>query len=247
MHIRPLLLIILLIFTTGLARAQTPATPTVDEFTRRYHLWLDWVETQPERALLIVGAPYRELVEMGPASAPRLAEALRYADDPRIADAMAEALIRVMQKSLNLDALPEVERRKPDARTVATLRWWNDDRPRTREIFEGLYARWRALRAKGETTFTREVTLRVYDEKNRSVVTRREVQKTELADVYAALGDMGIDILPLIMAQLQAGETELLPLVRDLTHVTARGATVEERTRWLLKWWESNKGNWLVP
>ena len=245
-----IMLPLLLVFAGLAAGAQTTPKPAPEpiqvKFDRCFTAWQTWVAGQPERALLTIGEEYRDMVDLGPQAAPYLAERMLAAETPREGSALAEALARVTDKRFPRAQWPVGKYLDPAVRLDLYSRWWQEGRAQTAADFDRLYARWKELKAKG-LVFVRDVYVVTYDDEMKTVVPKRDLQRTELADVYDALNDMGIDILPLIAEKFAAKDYDLLPIFRDLTHVVPRGRDLDEKVAYCVKWWEANKGEWIIP
>jgi len=100
---------LLLIFAglAACAQTQTAPEPIRTKFDNCYAAWQNWVAGQPERALLTIGEEYRDMVDLGPQTAPYLAEKMLTAPTPREGAALAEALARVTDKRFARDQWPE--------------------------------------------------------------------------------------------------------------------------------------------
>jgi len=136
----------------------------------------------------------------------------------------------------------------PDYRVVV-IHWWDHGRRQTPAKFEEAYREWMALLRKGEVRnrplWREEVVY--YPES----VARRKVN-TPLGDAYEAMRDLGIDVLPLIVEKLRAGEFSLLPLLAELTDGWAfngavAGVPLDAEAQFAIGWWERNKDKWLLP
>jgi hypothetical protein len=220
--------------------------PLRGQFERRFAVWQNWVAAQPERALLTIGEAYRDLVELGPRAAPFFAEQMLAAEEPRKAAAMAEALARVTDKRFPRAEWPEGKYLDPVLRVQLYSEWWQEGRQRTAADFARLYTRWKELKAHGDLVFLRDVYVITYDDEQKAVVTKRTQQRSELAEVYDAMKNMGVDILPLIIEQFIDKDYDLLPIFRELTHIVPRGQNLDERIAYCVKWWEGNKGDWVI-
>ncbi|MHB0937611.1 MAG: hypothetical protein ACYDCO_06140 [Armatimonadota bacterium] len=243
-------LILLFAGMAACAQATDPAAKPAPEpfqarFDRSFAAWQNWVAGQPDRALLTIGEEFREMVDLGPRAAPLLAEQMLAAATPREGAALAEALARVTDKRIPRAQWPEGKYLDPVVRLDLYTRWWKDGRGQTSAEFDRLYARWKELKAQG-LVFVRDVYVVTYDDETKTVVPKRDLQRTELADVYDALENMGIDILPLIVEQFAAKDYDLLPIFRELTHIVPRGRNLDEKVAYCVKWWEANKGEWLI-
>lgn len=243
-------LLLLTLVVAGTATAEPAAVPAPEsiqaKFDRCFTAWQTWAASQPERALLTIGEEFRNMVDLGPQAAPFIAEKMLAAGSPREGAALAEALARVTDKRFPRAQWPVGKYLDPAVRLELYSRWWTEGRAQTAADFDRLYASWKELKAQG-LVFVRDVYVVTYDDEQKTVVPKRDLQRTELADIYDALNDMGIDILPLIVEKFAARDYDLLPIFRNLTHIVPRGRDLEEKVAYCVKWWEANKGEWLIP
>jgi len=238
---------LILCFAGFAVLAQNAPEPIGAQFDKRYAAWLEWSAGQPERALLTIGDEFRELVDLGPQAAPYFAEKMLTVASPREAVAMAEALARVTEKRFARALWPEGKYLDPAIRLELYSRWWKEGRQQTSTDFDRLYARWKELKAKGDLVFQRDSYIITYDDEQKNIIQKRDQQRTELADVYDAINDMGVDVLPLLVEKFVAKDYDMLPIFRELTHIVPRGRDVAERVAYCVKWWDANRGEWLIP
>jgi hypothetical protein len=62
-------------------------------------------------------------------------------------------------------------------------------------------------------------------------------------DYYKRMRAMGIVVLPELANHIKAGETDLVPMMSDLTGAVAKDATIRQ----VLEWWTANEKAWTVP
>jgi hypothetical protein len=77
----------------------------------------------------------------------------------------------------------------------------------------------------------------------------KQARRTELGHAYDGLRDLGIDALPFAFERIKSGDSDLLPLVRDLTDGAADSGVgaLEDRALNSLNWWASHAKKWTLP
>ena len=217
------------------------------EFGQRFAAWSEWSATQSARSMLTIGSEYHNLIELGPKATPFFAEKMLHSANAREASAMADALARVTNRRFSHEQWPAGKYLDSATKVELYSRWWTEGRKENKASFDRLSARWKELKAKGVLLFTRDVDTAIYDDEQKMIRTNRTKEKTELAQVYEEIGNLGIDCLPLIIDQFNAGDYDLLPIFRDLTRYAPHGKNPAERAKSCADWWEVNKGDWLIP
>jgi len=237
---RAAIIVFLCLAAVGFASAQADVD-TRTLFEQRFSSWDNWCTVQGNH-LLTIGPEFKGLVDLGPPATGLLVEKMKKADAHQ-AGALAEALLRITKKRYPPTIL------KPDdaAKRVALLsQWWQEGRKGTKAAFTTAVAHWKTAKAKSKLLEVDAMTIS-YDDVNKTIVRKPTQEMTDLQRAYDELDNMGIEILPCLIEQFQAGEYDLLPLFSELSRVGATGKTVEERAQSLRKWWEAHKEMWVLP
>ena len=130
------------------------------------------------------------------------------------------------------------------------LEWWRGGEEATAQEYDTLSQKWRAL--KGEKYTLLWTTETTYYAPADEVYTRRR-DMTEAGEVYQAIEDFGLAVLPHIVADLRAGKYDFLQTAIQLTDrrapVTLEALPVlaEVRAERFLAWWDQNKEQWTIP
>jgi len=132
--------------------------------------------------------------------------------------ALSDAVSVITKKKFEEDERPKDYTYGSKAYAKLAVQWYPNARKETNKLFSQRYLRWSDLKNKKE--------------QNKS--------KEELEKIRA----LGIAALPLIMAKVQQGDTELIPVISKLTKDKIKSdATAVE----CLEWWKQNKEDWLIP
>ena len=103
-------------------------------------------------------------------------------------------------------------------------RWWKEVRSRIPELFAQRVARWRELKQAGKTDDA-----------------AKELEKIQ---------DLGLDTLPLIVAEVEKGEDGLIPALAYLSDAPwapeAKLAPASTREQ-CVQWWTKNKDKYIIP
>lgn len=212
-------------------------------FEERYQRWVRWRKQHLFLSCYTGCREFHEIVKLGPKAIPFIIAKMKESGD----FFLASAVLRITKY-----VIPENEWPKGmlgDSKTAAKLyiRWWEEGRREIPKRFEKLYARWKKLIARGETTLWMDAA--VYNPVSKRIVIRNRQHQTPLGQTYEAMRNLGIEILPLLIEKFKEGDWDLLPLFGELTDgkgVIERGY-LKERVAFTLKWWEKNKEDWLLP
>jgi hypothetical protein len=100
----------------------------------------------------------------------------------------------------------------------AVLQWWPKARKETPKRFDALHSRWKTLKSQG-----------------------KEDQAREQSQAMRGLGVAG---LPLLMAKINEGDRDLVPIVSELTRKEIDPNATPAQC---VSWWQTNKDKWAIP
>jgi len=112
----------------------------------------------------------------------------------------------------------------PWAKEDRILDWWEGGQKRVNQRFESLYAVFKEYKVQGNQI---------------------EADNTAKSICYG----LGIGALVPMMDKLQAGDTDVLPMIREITGGAANtsGPTAQKQAEACLAWWHKNKNDWIIP
>jgi hypothetical protein len=230
-------LVVLRVLGGGPCTADAPQ-PLAATFEAKYQAWLVHIRT-PEVLLSGSGRPYvdcpefQAIVEMGPPVLPLLFTKAH--QDPKNEGWMYAAVARIAH--CHFDSVEHA------------VAWWRNGSRETSTKSAELIARWDGLAAGDEVVlWTLEtVYLNGYNE-----VTSRRRNVTPAGQVYQALENMGIAILPHLAEEFKQGKYAFVDMAYALTDNAPPmpqeiPVSVEGKAKGFLAWWEQNKAQWTIP
>lgn len=127
--------------------------------------------------------------------------------------------------------------------------WWKTGGKETPQQFATLYASWqKAVKelTDADKPLLLETSETVLDADTMQVVTKKK--ETDLGKIYRQIGELGIEILPILLDAAQKGDYTLLPLFAELSDNHSEDYWgPERRTKNLANWWEKNKDAYIIP
>lgn len=203
-----------------------PSAELRRQFEERYQRWQDALSKPnslgPNSSIDPGWAELHAIVALGPQVTPLLIEKLeqtRSAGSGIQLRGVVAALGLATWKRFPKSAWPDGKFAHPAAEAHLFLKWWRKDRKNVPTEFARLYDEWRE---------------------------HVEHDQPKQADaVLTRIKDMGLDVLPLVVAKIQAGDDALVPLVNRICRRKVAG---EDPTRErVLAWWKREKDKWTLP
>jgi hypothetical protein len=190
-------------------------------FESRYNAWKKALG-KPTFNSLGCGKEWADILRLGPVAVPFLIDKLEKHLDSlnnREKSELIGAISTITWKHFARSEYPQGEFGKSNAKAKLYLEWWKEDRAKTPNLFAEAYATWKQLRTEGSSDKAQEA--------------------------WDRMKNIGIDVLPLAMEKIRAGETELIPLISQVLRKeeVAKDATREE----VLKWWQDNELKFRIP
>jgi hypothetical protein len=235
-------LLVVSLALSGTAQETNGAAAVFDEAYRA------WVQCTPELTSLSVrsslppgyvdGPEFDRIVSLGPPALPYIMAKIQEAEQQKAQRAvwLSIAVARIAKKQFYL--------------ATDALQWWATGREVTADQFHVLRQEWERVRSDKETVLWTAET--IYYAPAAEVYTKRR-KMTEAGEVYQAVEDLGLAVLPHIVAELRAGKHDFLDMAIELTDRQARvrleslPVLPEVRAERFLNWWEASKQDWLIP
>lgn len=114
--------------------------------------------------------------------------------------------------------LPEIG--KTDSVPKIWQYWFKNGKKWTQQKFEGKYADWKNIKQK------------------------RPNEKEAIIIIRQYIAGAGVGALPLLIEKIKQGETEMIPVVHQVTNTAVN---MDANSTEVLKWWETNKERWTIP
>ncbi len=211
-------------------------------FPQDYQTWTTWVAQNPRRRPTD-GQEFHALSELGVQAVPLMIAKMQ--QNPDEAYPLARAVEHITQKVFPADAYPAGKNGDLHEAAKLYIAWWTTGRKDTAAAFEKLYTDWKAAKKDGDNVISMDEV--IYDSVNMTVMVHKNSQ-TPFGEAYYGIKNLGLDVLPLIVAQVQANDCNLLPLISEMTGGRAHfEGTPDKRAKGLLKWWDKNQAQWTLP
>ena len=249
------LFIIISLLALGVTKCICQVTPIKDNkgnieqvFEEKYSAWKKWVAAHLNSNDGTNCPEYVALTKLGPEVVPVIIKKIQ--TDKNGSSGLAEVIGAITKVRITQDKWP------PQATYGDVfLLWWNVYRKQTAETYATLKKKWHELLVSDtiERSYNRLPRLweneMVYDYQTAALMEIPRQRLTELGKTYFAIKDLGIDVLPLIVADVKKGDSELLPIFFDLTQYKMGDSFTPAKTRMesALKWWELHNDEWTIP
>jgi len=204
-------------------------------FEVKYNAWRDWLrENKPPTPSSIIymddlydNEPYKEIVKLGVPAIPYIIE--KQQEDRMLGYALYQITkwkYHIKRKGekpsefvWTVEEFPDIRQKDgpPDSRRL-WLRWWKEGRKLTEQRFEKLHREWQEL--------------------------KKQEKDEQAKKKYQRIIDLGIAALPSITQKIEQGDTDLIPVVSELTDNKVKNNA--KKTEYL-DCWKKNKENWLIP
>jgi len=244
-------------FTTGafaadaIVRVSMTDEQLNNELDLRYQAWVNWVGQNSHSSTVTDCREFKDIVSLGPKALPQIIENFR---SGKWSPLLSTAVGVISQVRIPPERWPKDRVGDAYSAVGVYLRWWDVDRALTKTEFDKLYAKWNELKKSEDSAKVNTGQLVLWydavvlDNRSGMMIYHRQ-PVTPLGEIYISIQDLGIDILPIIVKQLEAGNTDFLAIFHKLTNSQAekKDGMPKERLDYVLKWWNENKGDWLLP
>jgi len=198
------------------ARARIPKTvlAPVDvavAFPQEYQAWRNAVAQNPKRSATET-KEFRAFFSLGVAAVPLMIAKMQ--QSPAEAYPLADAVEHITQKVFTVADWPAGKVGDLHEKANLYLSWWTAGRKDTATRFDKYYTDFKTAKKDGENLISMDEV--VYDSVSTTVTTHKD-SLTPFGEAYMGLKHLGIDILPYIVAQVQANDNNLIPLFTEMT------------------------------
>ena len=217
-------------------------------FEEKYSAWEKCVADHPNSSDRSSCDEFTAIVNLGPRVVPVLIKKMQM-DKSSLSMGLASVIALITKVKISRDKWPS-----KTAFRESYLLWWDVYRKQTAETYATLKKKWHELLVSDtiERSYNRLPRLweneMVYDYQTAALMEIPRQRLTELGKTYFAIKDLGIDVLPLIIADVKNGDSVLLPVFFDLTQYKVGDSFTPAKTRMesALKWWELHKDEWTI-
>jgi len=220
-------------------KSAAPAVVTRELFEQRYSAWVDailqWHKTHPYLSYTSAHKEEQALVGLGVSIIPFLVGKFngeQWGENNFMRANMLDAMQLITRKSFSEEECREGPSRYPQQNEMQLyVRWWKLGRKAALEGFEATYNEWKRQGSKFGSGYQNTPSVKILR--------------------------LGLDVLPLLMAKIRAGDSESIGLVRRMViHPSEeRRMSVEELDKWwsaqdcksIIEWWSKNKQRLTLP
>jgi hypothetical protein len=221
--------VVVLNLGVAIGEQSTGGTDIKALFEEKYNAWKEYMTSGSGRFMSTMGTStpqFQEIIELGVPALPYIFEKMK---DDSVMFFVTEKIIKKKfhpirtgedpnNRRWSVEEFPGINNVEKIHWDKLWLRWWKEDANKTPQQFESLYGDWKKL--------------------------KEEAKETEAKEKYQRMTDLGIFALPSMMEKIKHGNTELIPMVSELTE-----GKVDKNAKKsdCLAWWQKNKQKWLMP
>ena len=195
---------------------QASSSDIKEKFEQAYQAYTNMPSTPTMRSGIgpEEGRHLHNIAKLGVPALPYIVEKMKKTNNFRLNLPFLIITRKCFEKS---DYPYELKARDARANLKMFVQWWEEGRKETPQRFSNLYAEWKHLREAGKDK--------------------------EATSKYYMIRNLGIDALPLIVQEIQQGDSELVPIVAYLDNDVSSTATISQ----VVSWWAENKDKWTLP
>jgi len=195
---------------------------------------------------------FKDIVALGPQAVPLLMKTMR---SDRSAFSLSTAVAQITKARISRERWPAGSYGSSTQGADVYQYWWTVDRKNTPLPYQELKRKWDTLKQSEnveKTDFGSPLLWTdqmAYDAQSGTLLEYPRRHITELGKVYFSLRDLGIDVLPLIVKDIEAGYYDYIPIFVELTGVDTGGewTTAPQRARIIIDRWKDHQDEWTIP
>jgi len=223
-----------------------------NEFEIKFAAWKMWITNHPKSSDHTGCKEFKDIVNLGPKVVPFLTNKIQ---EDKAAFSLTTAIGIITKVRIPKEKWPEGRFGSAIAAIKVYQEWWDVDRKNVKDTYNQLKDKWDNLKVSDE--IERSDTglpilwydQTVYDPQSGSLLLLRRHNITDLGLVYLSVKDLGIDILPLIIIDLEDKKYEFLPIFIEMTQyqINIENETPDQLVKGILEWWNIHKEDWIIP
>lgn len=251
----PVMLMLLLSATISFAQSVPVMAESnvAQEFELRYTAWRAWVENHPLSSDHTSCQEFKDIIALGPQVVPVVIEKLK-TDRYTFVFALSSVIRAITQVRIPKEKWPEKGYGSSNAAVGVYINWWDVDRVKTPVLYDEYKQKWNSLKD-SDNTEKSDFGLpllwvnQVAYGGQWGLVEYQRRHVTEMGTVYSSITDLGIDVLPLIVRDIEKGYLDFIPIFVEITRldIGSDRSTAPQRAQFILAWWEDHKDEWTIP